>query len=388
MNQPDLPKLIVRARKIANVRAGETWVYPNAVVEGPEHATFVQVLTETDQHVGWADYNPVAPVRARILSRDSAWPGDDAWVGLALQNSINRRLRLHYHLQAGGIRLVNGEGDGLPGLVVDAYGAYLSIDIYSAGMLSRLPAIKRSLQSMLADYKQIVRFGADSAKREGADPIEPEEATLRFNENGIAFQFDVNSSQKSGFFLDQRDNRRLIMQIAPQRRMLDLFCYHGGFGLHALAGGASEAWFVDSSQKAIDATKANLERNDLGGMLVCEDVFKFLDNLGEDEKFDLIVCDPPKLAPAKKDRKRALSAYRVLISRCVRHLNPGGVLQVASCSQAIGSEDMLRLLKQLGKKAGITFDVLAITGQPTDHPWPVAFETGRYLSAVTVEMRS
>ena len=233
----------------------------------------------------------------------------------------------------------------------------------------------------------VTRLGSDAARREAVDAIEPEVHHITFCEQSVRFDFTLGAGQKTGFYLDQRDNRRLVAQWARNRRVLDLFCYHGAFSLSALANGAASALAIDSSQKALDAAAQNAALNDLSLETICSDVFDILPKLAEADSFDLIICDPPKLAPSKKDYRKALKAYRYLIDRCLRLLEPNGLLLVASCSHAIGLEDMRQLLQQQSKGNTIDLDVVAATNQPADHPWPVAFTTGRYLSAIMVERR-
>jgi 23S rRNA (cytosine1962-C5)-methyltransferase len=381
--------VIVRRRKVANVLAGEPWVYPNAIIEEPETAGLVRVVTEDDAFIGWADHNPIAPVRARLLWRDDTWPGEETLLLQRVQQALWRRISLGMQPQGNGLRLVNGEGDGLSGLVVDVFGGTMVIDIYSAGMRGRVALIKAVLQQYLGDLKIKVRMSADAAKRENVDPIDPEAGEICFAENGVLFRFDVGSSQKSGFYLDQRDNRRLIAGFARDRRVLDLFSYHGGFSLTALAAGAQSALAIDSSEAALECVQQNALANGLVIQTQKADVFDHLDTLiSSEEHYDCIICDPPKLAPRKTDKARAMKAYRFLVDRCLKLLMPGGVLMVCSCSQAIGIDDLQRLLSQQSDKQKAQIDVLAVGGQPSDHPWPIAFQTGRYLSAITVHRRA
>lgn len=379
--------VIVRRRKVAGVLKGEPWIYPNAVVSAPTEPGFYRVALEDGGHLGWADFNPVAPVRGRLLSRDDAWPGDTEVLPERIQAAINRRLRMGYQLQGGAFRMVNGEGDGLSGLVIDTFGRNLVVDCYSAGMRTRADLICEVLATGLGDCACHLRMGADAARREGVAPLEPDAGRVEYAENGVIFGFDLGRDQKSGGYLDQRDNRRLVTTWARDRRVLDLFCYHGGFALGCLAAGAPSALAVDASEPAIAATLANAERNDLAIDAVAMDVFDGIDSLAEAGPFDLIVCDPPKLAPSKQHRTKGLKAYRYLIDHCLRLLETGGILLVASCSQVIDAEDLRKLLEQQSKKLRVHLDVVAETGHPADHPWPASFRTGRYLSAIAVELR-
>ena len=380
-------ELQVRRRKIAGVLKGEPWVYPNAVIDGPATAGLVRVVDDGGKHVGWADWNPDAPVRARMLSRATEWQGDLTLIHQRIEAAFNRRLRCGYSLQGSAMRLVNGEGDGLPGLAIDLFGTSLVCDFYSLGMWRRREHIEAMLTHAFSDYSRYFRVGAEAAKRENMQAVEPEEGMLEYGENGLLFEVTIGSDQKSGAYLDQRDNRRLVAHWASGRRVLDLFCYHANFALCCLGAGASEAVAIDSSELALMAAQANADRNGFPLEVRQANVFDALDDLAGEEHFDLVICDPPKLAPRRRDKARALGAYRFLIDRCLRLLEPGGILLVSSCSQAIGTDDLREIIAQIGSKKRLALDVLAETTQPSDHPWPVGFLAGRYLASVAVELR-
>ena len=387
MSADSSPQLTVKKRKVANVLKGEPWVYPNAVVKEPEEPCLVRVVTEDDIFLGWADFNPAAPVRARILLRREVWPGDQLYISAFIEQAISRRLRLGMSVQGGAYRLVNSEGDGLPGLVIDQFGSTIVIDILSKGMLHRLPIIQDTLKQILDDSTQVVRLSEDTAKREECEPIAFEENTLlRFAENGVYYEVPLSQTQKTGYFLDQRENRRLIARYAGERNVLDLFSYQGGFALSALAGGALSALSVDSSENALDAALSHADRNTLDLSTMQCDVFDCFEHI--DQKYDLIICDPPKLAPNKRHKDKALSAYRYLVRNCLEKLQDNGLLLVCSCSQTIQNEDLRQVVIQQANKLKLHLDVIAMTNQPPDHPWPLAFQTGRYLSSLLLELRA
>ena len=387
MSADETNVLTVKKRKVANVLKGEPWVYPNAVVQGPDEACLVRVVTEDDIFLGWADYNPEAPVRARILLRREIWPGDQLYISAFIEQAITRRLRLGMSVQGGAYRLVNSEGDGMSGLVIDQFGNTIVIDILSKGMLTRLPIIQDVLKQILDDSKLVVRLSDDTAKREQCDPIGISEDTLlRFAENGVYYEVPLSNSQKTGFYLDQRDNRRLVARYAGERNVLDLFSYQGGFALSALAGGALSALSVDSSQDALDGALRHADKNTLDLAILQSDVFECFEHL--DQKYDLIICDPPKLAPNKRHKDKALGAYRFLVRSCLEKLDDNGLLLVCSCSQTIQTEDLRQICIQQANKLKLHLDVIAMTNQPADHPWPLAFQTGRYLSSLLLELRA
>ena len=379
--------VLVRRRKVAGVLNGEPWIYPNAVISGPEQPGCYPVRIEDGPQLGWADYNPVAPIPGRLLYRAPNYPGDEALIAERFQQAVNRRLQLGFQIQGGGFRLVNGEGDGLPGLVIDLFGRHLVVDCYTAGMRDRLDLIRDLLGMMLADCPVAMRMGADAARREGVEPLDPEPATVSYAEHSVIYEFELGADQKSGGYLDQRDNRLMVAQWAKERSVLDLFAYHGGFGLSALAAGANDALAVDASQLALDVAAATASRNKLPLRTQQMDIFKEIPSLASKGPFELIICDPPKVAAKKRDWKRGVGAYRYLVDQCLRLLEVGGVLVVSSCSHAINGDDLRQILEQQGKKQQVDLDVIAVTGHPADHPWPVSFQTGRYLSTIAVEKR-
>jgi 23S rRNA (cytosine1962-C5)-methyltransferase len=367
---------------------GEPWIYPNAVVDGPQTRGVVHVLSEDAKHIGWADYNPKATIRARILMRSERWPGEQSYVAQRIQQALWRRIGLGLQPQGNALRLINGEGDGMPGLVVDIYGGTMVIDLYTAGMCDRRDTICHLLGQFLSDLTPVVRMGPDAAKREACEPIVADLIAISFAENGVIYRFDLDQTQKSGWYLDQRDNRRFIAHCARDRRVLDLFSYHGAFSLSAMAAGAQSALAVDSSQAAIDALENNASHNGFPVTAVKADVFDWLDQaLVGDDRYDLIICDPPKLAPRRNDKQKALKAYRFLVDRTLRLLAPNGLLLVSSCSQIIDGEDLRKVVMQQAVKRGQELDIVAQTTQPADHPWPVAFRIGHYLSSVIIHLR-
>ncbi len=381
------PVLEVQRRKVANVFRGAPWIFPNAVRNGPDEPGLLKVVTETGRFVGWADYNPQAPVPGRLLSRGEDWPGEEVWLRLRLQSALERRMRLGYSFGGGGVRLVNGEGDGMPGLVIDAYGTTMVYDFYTRAMRERGELIVQILKPQFSDYHHVMRMGRDAAEREHCEPLEPATTEIIFGENGLCFQAQLDASQKTGFYLDQRDNRRFIARCAAGRRVLDLFAYHAAFSLSALAAGARSALAVDSSTEALATAMKDAERNGLSLMTSEADVFSSLPEIAKHGPFDMIICDPPKMAPSRKHREKGLGAYRRLCRQCLPMLGQGGLLLLSSCSQAIDTDDLRGILGQISSRQRLALDVVAITHQPADHPWPVGFLTGRYLSTVIVERR-
>jgi len=382
------PILEVRRRKVVNVLRGEPWVYPNAVPDGDlPPAGLVEVRTDEGQSLGLADFNPRAPIRARILCPVAEWQGEYDFLQTRISRALNRRIRQGFSFQGAATRLVNSEGDGAPGLIIDGFARTLVVDFLSKGMRDRCDMIHEIVEEIFGDCKIIYRMGEEAAKRESVEALDPEPHEVAFGESGILYKIDLGVGQKTGFYLDQRDNRALISRFAQGRKVLDLFSYQGAFGLAALAAGAQSALAVDSSEVALEKARAHSEANNLGLATMQGSVFDLMEPLVEEGPFDLIVIDPPKMAPTRRDYRKAMGGYRYLVDRALDLLSDAGILFVCSCSHAIDDKDLQGLVAQISVKKGLSMDVLAVTGQPPDHPWPVAFRTGRYLSALLLERR-
>ncbi|HYF49465.1 MAG TPA: class I SAM-dependent methyltransferase [Planctomycetota bacterium] len=294
-------------------------------------------------------------------------------------------------------RLINSEGDGLGGLTVDVYGDYLSVQIGTAGMERRLDAILDILQRHLRPLAILDRSDKRARKLEELPP--PREAPLRgtspqdlitVRENGIAFRVDVRPGhgQKTGMFIDQRENRRRFGEFASGRDVLDVFSYSGGFSLYAAHAGARSLTLLDSSEEALNLAKANLGANNIDDAdLVCAEWaegFKHLREAGR--QFSLMVVDPPKFSRAREQASQALSGYRDLNAQAVRLLAPGGILFTCSCSGTVSETEFERAVASGIRSAGRRAVLLERRGAASDHPVPPGFEQGRYLKCLVLQV--
>jgi 23S rRNA (cytosine1962-C5)-methyltransferase len=294
-------------------------------------------------------------------------------------------------------RLINSEGDGLPGLTVDVYGQYLAVQIGTAGMERHLSPILDALQERLNPKGILDRSDARSRQIERLEP--PRHAPLRgalpdgpefVTENGIQLRVDLRpgQGQKTGLYLDQRENRRRFGALAAGRAVLDAFSYSGGFSLYAVRGGARSITLVDASEEALQMAHANLERNgvadaDLVNAEYAEG-FKHLREAGR--MFDLMVVDPPKFARGRENVAQALNAYRDLNTQAVRLLAPGGLLFTCSCSGNVSETDFERAVAAGVRAAGRRAAVLERAGAAPDHPVPPGFDQGRYLKCLILHV--
>lgn len=393
MNSTETPQAVVsqmtavrlRAGADKRIRGGHLWIFSNELRDGFQSLDpggIVHVLDHKRGFVGVGTINPHSLIAVRLLSREQVE------IGVAfLRNRIERVAALRQRLMPGErvCRLVYGESDGLPGLVVDRYGDVLVVQSNTAGMDRLLPVVteilveKFSPQAIVAAndaavrefeglrlYREVIHGSLD-----GQFPVEQDE--LRFLINPL-------QGQKTGFFLDQRWNRLLLASfVRPGDRVLDLFCYSGGFGLYALKAGAAHVTFVDSSQTALDLALENARLNGFGDRMttVRADVFEFVKT--PSERFDVVILDPPALAKGRKNVPAALRGYHDLNARAMGWLSDGGILATASCSGLIHVDSWLESLREAAQKADRNLRFIARGGQSPDHPVLASMPETEYL---------
>ena len=298
-------------------------------------------------------------------------------------------------------RLVNGEGDRLPGLVIDRYGRYAVIKRYASGLddVIGLGAKEVGVRLKLRGVVERVSSGREARNGEAVAPptlqplwgeAPPPQLTIR--ENGLRFEIDPWHGQKSGAFLDQRENRALVREHSNGRRVLNLFAYHGGFSVYALAGGAEHVTSVDIAAPAVAAIAPNLALNDLPAERhdsQAIDVFEALPRWAADDaaaRYDLVIVDPPSLANNAEQRRRAQRAYFRLNRDAFKLVTPGGLLASASCTAQVSSESFKQTLAEAAAAAGVSAQIIAERGHALDHPVPLAFPEGRYLKFVLLRV--
>ncbi|MFO0312579.1 MAG: class I SAM-dependent rRNA methyltransferase [Planctomycetota bacterium] len=373
-------------------RRGQPWFYADDVLAGaPLPPRLVRVRDEDGRDLGLGITGP-SKLALRLCG---PWPGDDVPDRATF---FAARLAAAIDARAGslgpedGVRLVHGEGDLLPGLVVDRYGPLLVLQVTSAWVETALDAIVPCLVDRLGTDSVVARNDVPARRREGL----PEEVRLlhgrrldqvAFREHGVAHDVRPFTGHKTGFYLDQRPARALVRSLAKGRSVLDLFCYQGGFALNALAGGAATAVAVDQSEAALAAARAGAERNGLAGLTtVAADIFDHLRALRErDARFDLIVLDPPAFAKSRREVEGAERGYRDLNRQALRLLAPNGFLVTCTCSHHVDGPRFEELLRQAA--AGLPFR-LALRqrlGAGPDHPVLLPHPEGEYLKVVLLQ---
>jgi 23S rRNA (cytosine1962-C5)-methyltransferase len=380
-----------------HLRAGHPWVFRKAIEKAPKGlapGTIVDV-TDGERFVARGYFDPHSAITVRILTREPAEGIDgDFW-----RRRIARALALRRELVHGttGYRLVHGESDGLPGVVADRYGAFAVLKLYSAGLVPHRGAIVEALRAEAEGIEGV--YGRDEVPRDdddeggapagrvlwGAEPPEP----IVIDEHGMKVLVDVRRGQKTGHFLDQRENRRMVRALAAGRpEALNLFSYTGGFSVAAALGGARHVVSVDVDQDAIRLARENFRANGLDAAdhaFAAEDAFEILARYKrEGRRFELVVCDPPAFAKSQKAVDAAIAGYASLNRAALAVLAPGGLLVTASCSARVSVEQFTDAVKEAAFKARVDLQLVAETRQPPDHPVSLQFREGRYLKCLVL----
>ncbi|HXV85153.1 MAG TPA: class I SAM-dependent rRNA methyltransferase [Gemmatimonadales bacterium] len=378
------PTVVVAPRGAARWQAGHPWIYRSDVAPARVPAGIVHVADPAHRFLGQALYSPASEIRLRMLTRD-AQPITPDWWTATIAAALARRRDIS--TQATAYRVVHGEGDGLPSLVVDRYGDYVVAQLLSAGLEARRPDILSALATVLAPRGILLRHDA-SVRRHERLPLEIVEAAggvpedIDVTEHGVRFVVQPRAGQKTGAFLDQRDNRARVRALASGRA-LDVFTYQGLFAL-SLAVGARSVVAVDSSAPALDAARRNARVNGITGIDWREgNAFDFLRAAERArERYDTIVLDPPAFARTRAAVPKALAGYKEINLRAIRLLAPGGVLFTCSCSYHVSRASFLEMLAAAAGDSGRRVVLDSVTGQPADHPELLTVPETGYLKGV------
>ncbi len=381
-----------------HLRAGHPWVFRKAVERAPKDlaAGAIVDVTDGDRFVARGYYDPRSAITVRILTREPAEAVDAVFWRRRIARAIALRKELVHDTT--GLRLVHGEGDGLPGVVVDRYEGFAVLKLYSAGLTPHRAAIVEALRAEVEGLAGV--YGRDEIPRDddeeeggapagrvlwGAEPPEHIETV----EHGMKVLVDVRKGQKTGHFLDQRENRRMVRELARGRaESLNLFSYTGGFSVAAALGGCSHVVSVDVDQDAIALARQNFKVNGLDmadHAFATEDCFDLLARYKrEGRRFDLVVCDPPAFAKSQKAVEGAIAGYASLNRAALAVLAPGGLLVTASCSARVSVEQFSDAVKEAAFKARVDLQLVQETRQPPDHPVSLQFREGRYLKCMVL----
>jgi 23S rRNA (cytosine1962-C5)-methyltransferase len=371
------------------------WIFDSAIAKGgADPGETVRVESHAGQFLAWAAFSPASRIRARAWSFDEGCRIDDAFFDATVERAIAARAR--FDLPSDGVRLVHGESDGLPGLIVDRYGDTLVAQFLAAGAERWKPVLVPALLRHSGLAKLYERSDASARGLEGLPERTgwvsgdgPTELAIREHEWRLSL--DIATGHKTGFYLDQRDSRGKFAAYARRlqfQRVLNCYCYTGGFTVAALAGGAGHVTSIDSSAPALQRAQANVALNGFDAAR-CEfldaDVNASLRRFIEATRsFDAIVLDPPKLAPTAAHAERAARAYKDINRLALKLLAPGGVLFTYSCSGGIGADLFHKIVASAGADAGVDGYIGERLGAAPDHPMTLAFPEGEYLKGLVV----
>ncbi len=400
-----MKSLHLKSGRDKSLKRRHPWIFSGAVekVDGaPANGETVLVKSAEGQPVAVAAWSPQSQICARVWSFDPGTRIEKSFFDSSIRKAIQFRASLPAFQHSNALRLVHGESDGLPGLIVDRYADVLVAQFLSAGAEHWREAILDALADATgceaiyersdAEVRQLEGLAprAGWARTAGAEPpaVRGNRAAARcpIVEHGLNFRVDVAAGQKTGFFLDQRDNRQRVRALAAGREVLDAFCYTGGFSVAALAGGAQHVTAVDSSAAALEMARENLSANsaDVSKTSVEQaDVFAYQRLLRDrGKRFDLVVLDPPKFAPTAAQVKNAARAYKDINLMAFKLLAPGGLLATFSCSGGVSAELFQSIVAGAASDAGVDAKIIERFGPAADHPVALSFPEGDYLKGL------
>lgn len=388
-------KVYLKPGKEESLKRFHPWVFSGAIakVEGePEEGEVVDVYTSKKEFVACGHFQ-IGSIAVRVLTFRQEVIDRDFWKRrLDVAKDLRRALGVLGNPNNNTYRLVHGEGDNLPGLIIDVYDHTAVMQAHSAGMHVYRMEIADALSEVMGDVIQHIYYKSETTLPFKADLLATENGFIKGGspeniamENGLKFHVDWLKGQKTGFFVDQRENRSLLERYAKGRNVLNMFCYTGGFSFYAMRGGANLVHSVDSSAKAIDLTNENVELNFPGDprhQAFAEDAFQFLDRMGD--QYDLIILDPPAFAKHRDALRNALRGYTKLNAKAFEKIRPGGILFTFSCSQVVSKENFRNAVFTAAAQSGRSVRILHQLTQPGDHPVNIYHPEGEYLKGLVL----
>ena len=389
------PKAYLRKGKEDSINRYHPWVFSGAIHHfdvQPEEGDVVEVYNSDNQYMATGHYQ-IGSIMLRLLTFDNEPIDGDFYVRrLAEALKVRQRIGLADAKDTNSFRLVHGEGDSLPGLVIDIYDRTAVMQAHSVGIHKDRRHIAQALMEVMGGRVDNIYYKSETTLPYKANLLEEngflaggKDVENIAMENGLKFHVDWFKGQKTGFFVDQRENRRLLEQYAKGMKVLNMFCYTGGFSFYAMRGGATLVHSVDSSQKAIDLTNANVDLNFPGDprhQAFAEDAFKFLDRM--EEKYNLIILDPPAFAKHKNALHNALKGYSRLNQKAMEKIAPGGILFTFSCSQVVTKDNFRNAVFTAAAYARRKVRILHQLHQPADHPINIYHPEGEYLKGLVL----
>jgi 23S rRNA (cytosine1962-C5)-methyltransferase len=389
-------KIILKSGKEKSLMRMHPWIFSGAIkkIEGtPREGDVVQVFSNDQQFLATGHYQ-IGSIAIRIFSFHQLTPDLSFWMQkIKAAYELRNKLALTDNDKINVYRLVNGEGDGMPGLIIDFYNGIAVLQMHSIGMYNLREQLVRVLQEvygpgLLAVFDKsehtLPHKDGLNAKNEF---LFGDQTLVEVIENGCRFSIDIAMGQKTGFFIDQRDNRKLLTNYVKSKDVLDVFCYTGGFSVYALKGGAASVHSVDSSNQAIELTNKNIKLNfskEEKHQSFSTDAFGFLNNIRD--KYDIIVLDPPAFAKHQDALNNALQGYKRLNAKAIEQIRSGGILFTFSCSQVITKENFRKSVFAAAANTGRNVRILHQLTQPPDHPVSIYHPEGEYLKGLVVHV--
>jgi len=386
-------RIILKDKRDAPFRRGHPWVFSGAIekTEGEiTPGTEAAVVDRRGDFIAWGLCNPNSQITVRLYSWNSKEKIDERFLRERLSNAVALRKSLPAVFtgrESEAARLVFSESDGISGLIVDYYAGYLALQLTSLALSFKLDLITKLLQELLKPKGIYLRTEKGIRELEGLEISDKllsggrPEGPIVIRENEIAFEMNLTEGHKTGFYLDQRDNRKRAAEFARGRRALDVCCYTGGFTLNLAKGGAESVTGIDSSAVAVEAAVRNAQRNKITNVeFVKGDAFASMEKLLEEKnQYGLIVLDPPRFAQKSKGLSQALKGYAGLNGLAARLLTPGGILVTCSCSGRVTREEFRGMLSEVSQSAGRRIEILEERGAAPDHPVSAACPESDYL---------
>ena len=381
------------------VLKGSPWIYEKSIIKQSKigkSGDLAVIFDENKRFVGLGLYDEESPVKIRILHSGKPLKLDENWLKNKIQESVNIRLNHFNQKITNAFRLIHGENDKLPGIVLDKYGKTLVLRLDTAAWLFYIDILKSLICEILQNDRIVLRLSRNVINSKYNDfkdgsiiNGQPIEKPVIFLENGLKFIVDPVKGQKTGFFLDQRDNRKKVESLSKGKSVINVFSYTGGFSLFAAKGGADYVASLDISKDALETVNKNFELNpklsSTNHQIICGDAFKEIKNLRKNnKKFDIVILDPPSFASKKADIKNAKQAYFRLNSLGSDILKKGGMLISASCSSRIKSDVFFQTVISAIQSRNLNYEILEKTFHPIDHP--VGFEEGEYLKCIYIKI--